>query len=62
MKNPPYKHTCECMSAECEYLVELPPIQEDCVGCKYWKRDGDDWIDVTDTVPKSDSYDYLMNN
>lgn len=62
MKNPPYKHTCGCMTADCHYLVSLPKVQEDCVDCRYWKRVGDDWIDVTDTVPKSDSYDYMMNN
>ena len=62
MKNPPYKHTCGCMSAECEYLVELPSIQEDCVDCRYWKRDGDDWVYVTASVPRMDNEYYNLND
>jgi hypothetical protein len=50
------------MSAECEYLVELPPMQEGCVDCKYWKRYGDDWVDVTASVPRMDDEYYNLND
>jgi hypothetical protein len=56
MKHPPYKHTCACQGeGQCEYLTELPDVQGDCLGPKYWKRvgDTDNWVDVTDTIPVS---------
>lgn len=50
MRNPPYKHTCGC--GDCRYLSELPVTREDCVDCRYWMRDGDGWVDVTDGIPR----------
>lgn len=48
-KNPPYKHTCACLGeGKVEYLMELPEATT-CVLPRYFKRDGDKWIEVAVT-------------
>lgn len=50
LRNPPYKHTCNCMMSDFQYLQELPQ-KSTCVNSKYYERtDNDKWIDVTDQV------------
>lgn len=47
-KNPPYMHTCSCTDRE-EFLTELPTAAY-CVNPRYYKRNGDSWVDITDDV------------
>lgn len=49
-KNPPYKHTCQCLSADEEYLKALPE-ESSCVNPRYFERQKDNtWKDVTEKV------------
>lgn len=51
-KNPPYKHTCDCLSDEFEYLMNLPK-ESMCSNPRYYERTKENtWKDVTSQVTK----------
>lgn len=50
---PAFKHTCECMRGDVEYLYELPTSSH-CVNAKYFEKVNQKWIDVTERVEASE--------